>query len=56
VISEAPAEAVRALWEAGADPTARDEYSEQSIADFTRYHGRTDLDFLPASEESDGDE
>jgi hypothetical protein len=56
VISEAPAEAIHALFTAGADPTARDEYSEQSIADFARYHRRTDLDFLPTSEESDGDD
>jgi ankyrin repeat protein len=48
VISAAPAEAIRATLAAGADPTATDEYTEQTIAEMVEYTGRDDLDFLVA--------
>jgi hypothetical protein len=53
--ANAPAEAIRALWQAGADPFNREEYSEQTVADLVEQYGRTDLDFLPAGAR-DGDD
>jgi len=46
VLSEAPAEAIRATLDAGADPGVSDEYTEQGVADLVAYTRRDDLDFL----------
>ena len=42
----APAGAVRALLDAGADPTLRHQYHDSSVLDEIGYAKRTDLDFV----------
>lgn len=46
VLSDAPAETIRATLDAGADPGVSDEYTEQGISDLVTYSRRDDLDFL----------
>jgi hypothetical protein len=48
VLTLAPPEAIRSTLDAGGDPTARDMYSEQSIAELVEYSERDDLNFLVA--------
>jgi len=56
VLSAAPPETIRSTVEAGADPRAKDEYTEQTIAEMVEYSGRDDLDFLVALGSDDDDE
>jgi len=56
VISWAPTSAIRAMVDAGADVTAVDEYTEQTIAEVAEYNDRYDLDFLPTASRADADD
>jgi ankyrin repeat protein len=52
ILTDAPAEAIRALVDAGADVSRLDEYSEESVLDMVDRAGRDDLDFVRAAYES----